>query len=87
MLHSSFSRHTAVLFHRSTEQNPQTSLAYLYSFEQIGADFSCAFGSGVVYVLEFGHGALQAFSMCLTVETETSVPAAIKSYCRPFAVS
>jgi len=41
-----------VLFHRSTEQNRKTSVVYLYDFE----NFSCAFGSVVVYILEFWHG-------------------------------
>lgn len=58
---SSSSRHTAdpqgqkcpVLFLRSTEQNPKTSVAYLYDFKHIGANFSCALGSVVVHVLEF----------------------------------
>lgn len=34
-----------------TEHNHQTSVAYLYSLI-IGANFSCAFGSVIVYVLE-----------------------------------
>ena len=71
-LHSSSSRHTVdpqgrqvpVLFHHSTEQIPKTSVAYLYDFEQIGADFSCAFGSVVVVRLEVRY----AFSTCLTVQ-------------------
>jgi len=31
-------------------------VAYLFVFEQIGVDFSGAFGSVVVFVLEFWHG-------------------------------
>jgi len=30
-------------------------VAHLYDLEQIRADFSCAFGSVVVYILEFWH--------------------------------
>jgi len=40
------------LFHRSSEQNPKTSVAYSYDFEH----FSCAFGSVLIWNLEFWHG-------------------------------
>jgi len=42
----------SVLVYGSTERHPTPSVAYLYDFEH----FSCAFGSVVVYVLEFWHG-------------------------------
>lgn len=41
--------------HRTEFQSP---VAYLYSFEHISAEFSCAFGAGVVNNLEFRHGDL-----------------------------
>jgi len=57
-----------VLFHHSTEHNLKTSVAYLYDFEQIGANFSCAFGSAVVYVLEWRTRLIRASLWKLKVQ-------------------
>lgn len=48
--HLSFGPKSSNLLRSSTEQNPQTSVAYLFGFAHIGANLSWAFGSVVVYV-------------------------------------
>jgi len=53
-MYSLLGQKVPVLFHRSTEQNPKTSVAYLNDFDQ--TDLSCAFGSVVLYVLKFWRG-------------------------------
>lgn len=89
MLQSSFFKHTfdpllQRFLHFCMEQTLQTSVAYLCGFEHIGCDVS--FGSVVMWVLEFGHGARQDLQ-CLAVQTDSSMPAAAMSCCRFSAVT
>lgn len=82
-VYSSSFRHTAdplTLFLCSTEMNPQFSAAYFYGFEHTGADLFW-FSSGVQ---AWGPS---AFSLSLTVQTQTSVSAATKPCFMSFIVT
>jgi len=54
-------------------------VANLFYFEQIGVNFSCAFGLVVVHVLEFWHRFSFRLRRSLTVLAETAVPVATKT--------